>query len=265
MATLLEKVDDFNKKNTEPSKNEEGEESAPPQPDDGENVTSAKALTKKTPPTGTSSANNGSSITPSIVKGSWRASANEKRSDLAPSSPAYFNIDDQVARRLADSKFAAKRSKYSITAADAFFTSFTNETQKDAMQALEAGNYGAAQRLFRQVCNNLEATRDMQWDKMMFLDINSDPGATSKPKSFANDTLRNEFCPGVTDRGGSSRTQKNLQLYEEQCLKATLGASAKAQANHHLAVRQYNTSGAGAISARSSKKAADRKPSKTGT
>ena len=77
--------------------------------------------------------------------------------------------------------------------------------------------------------------------------------------------MRNEFCPWVTYRGGSSRTQKKFQLYEEQCLKATLGASAKAQANRHLAARQYNTSGAGAISAGSSRKAAERKSSKTGS
>jgi hypothetical protein len=136
-------------------------------------------------------------------------------SDLAPSKPAYFNIDDQVARSLADTKIAAKRQEYSITVANAFFASVTHEAQKDALQALEAGDYGTAQRLFKKVCNNLEATRDMQVDRMLFLNINSDPGATSKQKSFANDILRNEFCPGVTDRGGSSRTKKKFQLYEE--------------------------------------------------
>ncbi len=74
---------------------------------------------------------------------------------------------------------------------------------------------------------------------MLFLDINFDPGATSKQKSFANEILRNEFTPGVTERGGSTSTQRKFQLYEEQCLKATLGASAKAQANRHLAARVY--------------------------
>ena len=39
VATLSEKVDDLNMKNTEPIENEEGEESARPQSDDGENVT----------------------------------------------------------------------------------------------------------------------------------------------------------------------------------------------------------------------------------
>ena len=131
-------------------------------------------------------------------------------SDLAPSTPAYFNIDDHVARSLADSKFGAKRQEYSITVANAFFTSVIHEAQKNNPQVLEAGNYGAAQRLFKQVCNNLEATRDMQGDQMVFLNINSDPGATSKQKSFANDIMRNEFCPWVTDKGGSSRTQKKF-------------------------------------------------------
>jgi len=100
---------------------------------------------------------------------------------------------------------------------------------------------------------------------MLFLNIDSDPGATSKKKSFVSDILRNEFCPEVTDRGGSSRTQKKFQLYEEQCLKATMGASAKAQTNRHLPTRQCITSGAGAISAGSIRKAADRKSSKTGS
>ncbi len=63
---------------------------------------------------------------------------------------------------------------------------------------------------------------------MLFLNINSDPGATTKQKLFANDIPRNSFTPGVTDRGESASTQKKLQLYEEQCLKATSGASTKA-------------------------------------
>ena len=39
VATLSEKVDDLNRKNTEPSESEEGEENAPPQSDDGEKAT----------------------------------------------------------------------------------------------------------------------------------------------------------------------------------------------------------------------------------
>ncbi len=69
---------------------------------------------------------------------------------------------------------------------------------------------------------------------MLFLNINADPGATSKQKSLANDILRNDYSPGVADRGGSAKTHNYFKLYEEQCLKATLGASAKANINTNL-------------------------------
>ncbi len=52
---------------------------------------------------------------------------------------------------------------------------------------------------------------------------------------FANDILRIDFTPGVTDREGSASMLKKFQLYEEQCLKATLGESTKAHANKHMA------------------------------
>ena len=53
---------------------------------------------------------------------------------------------------------------------------------------------------------------------MLFLNINADPGATSRQKSLANDILRNEFTPKVEDRGGSSKMQIYFKLIEEQCL-----------------------------------------------
>ena len=51
-------------------------------------------------------------------------------------------------------------------------------------------------------------------DGMMFLDINADPGATSKLKSFANEIQRNEFTPRVSDRRGSAKTHMRFKLYE---------------------------------------------------
>ena len=85
--------------------------------------------------------------------------------------------------------------------------------------------------------------------RMLFLNTNADPGATSKQKSFANDILRNAFNPRVADREGSAKTHIYFKLYEEQCLKATLGASAKAQANKHLSAGGYgNGGGAGSSS-----------------
>ena len=79
-----------------------------------------------------------------------------------------------------------------------------------------------------------QQARDVLDDRMLFLNINADPGATSKQKSFANDILRNELSPGVADRGGSAKMHRYLKLYQEQCLKATLGAYAKAHASMHL-------------------------------
>ncbi len=211
MATLSEKVDDLNMKNTEPSKNEDGEERAAPQSDDGENATTGDKRESTTEEDSSDGDEVGEQrfVEHTLYRHRIGEGFSQRQpSDLAPSKPAYFNIEDQVARNLADSRFSAKRREYLITVASAFFISVTHEAQKDTLQALETGNYGAALRMFKQVCNNLEASRDMQGDMMLFLNIKSDPGATSKQKSFANEFLRNEFCPRVMDRGGSSRTQK---------------------------------------------------------
>ncbi len=80
---------------------------------------------------------------------------------------------------------------------------------------------------------------------MLFININADPGATSKQKSFANGIMGNEFIPRFEDRGGSAKTHMYFKLYEEQCLKATLGASAKAQTDRHLAAGSYENGGRG--------------------
>jgi hypothetical protein len=60
----------------------------------------------------------------------------------------------------------------------------------------------------------LGETRDMINDRLLFLNINADPRATLKQKSFANDILPNEFIPGVADCGGSAKTHKYVKLYE---------------------------------------------------
>ncbi len=66
--------------------------------------------------------------------------------------------------------------------------------------------------MFKQVKNNISAAVDMQGDRMLFLNIYSDPGATSKQKF--NDILRNEFTPGFTYRGESASTRRKFELYE---------------------------------------------------
>jgi len=127
--------------------------------------------------------------------------------------------------------------------ATSFYASTAHEGQKDVVEALEAGDVKNFVCLLKQVSNHLGATKDMLNDRMIFLSINADPGATSKQKPFANDILRNEFTPRFEDRGGSAKTHIYFKLYEEQCVKATLDASAKAQANMHLSAGSYGNEG----------------------
>ncbi len=124
VATMSEKVDDLSMKNTEPSENEEGEKNV------GGNVTTCD----KRESTNEEDSSDGDEIGEQrfVDHTFYRHMIGEgfsqrQPSDLAPSKPAYFNIDDQVARSLADSKFAAKRQEYSIAVANAFFASVTHE------------------------------------------------------------------------------------------------------------------------------------------
>jgi len=173
-----------------------------------------------------------------------------QRSEVAPTKCAYFNIDDQVTRNLREAKTSSRLAKHSVTVANAFFASIAHEAQKDDVEALEASDIKNAMCLLKQVSNNLGATRDMLNDRMIFLNINADPGVTSKQNEFANDIPRNEFTPGVADRGDYAKTHRYFKLYEKQkCLKATLSASANAQAIRHLSAGSYgNGGGAGSSS-----------------
>ena len=170
VARLAEKVDDLNKKNNEepPEENGEDNNSAPPQSDDGEKATAGDKR-------GDEDENNEGEPSDDDEVGEQRfvdhtyyrhkigeGFAQRQPSDLAPSKPAYFNIDDKVARTLGDSKFAAKRQEYTITVANAFFAAVTHEAEKDAIEAFEAGDFKTALRLFKQVSNNLGESSDMQ-------------------------------------------------------------------------------------------------------
>jgi hypothetical protein len=167
-------------------------------------------------------------------------------SELAPAKPTYFNIDSQVTGSLIEVKTSAIRSEHTATVVNAFYASIAHEAQMEAFEALETSDIKNAKCLLEQVSNNLGETRDMLNDRMLFLHINADPGAAWKQKSFANGILRNEFTPRVADRGGYAKIHMYYQLDEEQCLKATLSASTKAQANRHLATGSYRDEGGGA-------------------
>jgi hypothetical protein len=50
---------------------------------------------------------------------------------------------------------------------------------------------------------------------MLFLNINSDPEATIEQESLGNDILRNEFSPGVTNRGGFVKHTEEVPALQE--------------------------------------------------
>jgi hypothetical protein len=80
-------------------------------------------------------------------------------SELAPTKPVYFSIDDQVTKTPSEAKAYARRAEYTVTVANAFFASVYHDTQKDVVEALEAGDIKNALCLFNQVSNNFGATR----------------------------------------------------------------------------------------------------------
>jgi hypothetical protein len=156
-------------------------------------------------------------------------------SRLASSKPAYYPIDDSVTRTLTASKYSAKAAEYSITVAHAFFAAVTRTALDDGIAAIKDGDDKTAAILFTQVSNNMAAIEDLHRDRMLFLDLTSDPNATAPERDYANNVLRNEFAPGVQNKGGSAKANKNFAAYQQQFLKATQFASAKATANRHLA------------------------------
>ena len=170
----------------------------------------------------------------------------DKRSPsrLAHNKPAYFPIDDSVTRTLAASKYSAKAAEYSITVANAFFASVTRAALDDAIAASKDGDTKTAAILLNQVSNNMAAIEDQHRDRMLFLDLTSDPNASATERDYANNVLKNDFTPPVQNKGGSSRANKVYAAYQLQFLKATQFASAKASANRHLASSSGATSGA---------------------
>jgi hypothetical protein len=154
---------------------------------------------------------------------------------LAANKPAYFPIDDPVTRTLAASKYSAKAQEYSITVANAFFASVTRVALDDAIAAAIEGDQKASLNLLSQVSNNMAAIEDMHRDRMLYLDLTSDPGSSATERDYAHNILKNEFTPGVQNKGGSARSNKIFAAYQVQFLKATQFASAKATANRHLA------------------------------
>jgi hypothetical protein len=174
----------------------------------------------------------------------------EKRAPpkLSLAKPFYYPIDDAVTRTLAASKYTSKLAEYTLSVSNAFFASTTHAAAQDALAAHLAGDADSTTTLLNQVVNNLAAIKDMQRDRMFFLDLTSDPSSTPTQRDFANNVLKNEFTPTVQNKGGSARTNKKYAAYESSFLRATQFASAKASATRHLASGSRGDTGFGSNS-----------------
>ncbi len=112
------------------------------------------------------------------------------------------------------SNYTAKATEYSITVANAFFASVTKSALDDAIEAnINGGDPETVSILLGHVQANMAAIEDMHRDWMLFLDLTSDPISLVTEKDYANNDLRNEFNPGVQNKGGSARSNNIFAAY----------------------------------------------------
>ncbi len=128
---------------------------------------------------------------------------------------------------------------------NAFFASVTWASLDDAISAALEGDEKSSLTLLAQVSNNMAAIEDIHRDRMLFLDLTSDPSSSATERDFANNILRNEFTPGVQNKKGSARSNNIFAAYQTQYLKAPQFASAKACASRHLTFSSGSGYGAG--------------------
>jgi hypothetical protein len=110
-------------------------------------------------------------------------------SRLSSSKPSYYPIDDSVTRTLTASKYFAKAAEYNITVAHAFYAAVTRSALDENIAALRDGDDKTVAILLTQVSNNMAAVEDLHRDRMMFLDLTSDPNATAPESDYANNVL----------------------------------------------------------------------------
>jgi len=114
---------------------------------------------------------------------------------LAFSKSFYYPIDDTVKRTLATSKYTNKLVEYTLSVSNAVFASTTHATAEDALAAHLARDAINTTTLLNQAINSLAKIKDMQRDRMFFLDLTSDPASTPTQRYFANNVLMNKFTP----------------------------------------------------------------------
>ena len=137
-------------------------------------------------------------------------------SRLASSKPAYYPIDDSVTRTLTASKYSVKATKCNIIVARAFYATVTRTALDDGIAAIKDGDDKTSAILFTQVSKNMAAIEELYRDKMLLLDLTSDPSANAPERNYPNNVLHNkELTPGVHSKGGSSNTHKNFAAYQQ--------------------------------------------------
>ena len=115
---------------------------------------------------------------------------------------------------LTASKYSVKAHEYSITVANAFFASVTRTTLDNAISAALEGDEDSSFTLLAQVSNNMAAIEDMHRDRILLLDLTSDPNFSATERDFANNVLKNEFTPGVKNKVGSTRCNTIFAAYQ---------------------------------------------------
>jgi hypothetical protein len=59
----------------------------------------------------------------------------------------------------------------------------------------------------------MAAIEDINRDRMLFLDLTSDPNSSATERDYANNIIKSEFTPGVQHEGVSARSNKMFAAY----------------------------------------------------
>ena len=169
----------------------------------------------------------------------------QRPSKHADNKPHTYQIDDEVTRSLANSKFTAKLSEYTFTCCHGFFLSCSHAALLEAYSAIEADEKELALELVRKIANTVGQLQDMERDRKLYLALNSDPNANAERKEFARTVLAPKFQPNIAAWGGSRSANASFAAWEDDVERARRFASAKALANQRFLRGDADSEGKG--------------------
>ena len=135
----------------------------------------------------------------------------QRPSKHADNKPHTYQIDDEVTRSLANSKFTAKLSEYTFTCCHGFFLSCCHAALLEPYSAIEGDEKELALELVRKIANTVGQLQDMERDRKLYLALNSDPNANAERKEFARTVLAPKFQPNIAAWGGVSLGQRQFR------------------------------------------------------